>query len=308
MQRPNPARMRLRHRDIDPVFLDTPVVACDNLPGAEGIQVSFKDERASPIGSFKGRGSDLLVKSFSTDQELVCASAGNFGQGMAWSVRQRGGGLIVFAAETAARCKIEAMRNLGADVILTGSDFDEAKDTAKTYAAEWGKIFIEDGSHVEIAEGAGTIALELTDQCDDFDTVFIPVGNGSLAAGIGCWFKHHRPRTQIIAVVARGAPAMGLALLGKSYEKTNCDTIADGIAIRIPIPAAVEAVRKVVDTVLFVSDAGIRQAMTVIEDFTGATVEAAGAAGLAGLLATRDEHRGKRVAIPICGGNRDDAS
>lgn len=305
MQMPDPSRIRSLHRSIDPVFLDTPIIRSNDLAAVPGMEIIFKDERASPIRSFKGRGAELVVQSFAPGTDFVCASAGNFGQGMAWAVRRHGGQLTVFAAETAVRCKIDAMRALGAKVILAGADFDESKDAARAFAAEAGQIFIEDGENPEIAEGAGTIALEMTDECGEFDALYVPLGNGSLIAGIGCWFKHHSPRTRIIAVSAEGAPAMGRAVLGQDYDPLQCDTIADGIAIRVPVPAAVEACRRVVDTVLFVSDDDIRRAMTLIEDLTSDRVEAAGAAGLAGLLAAPTEARGKRIGIPICGGNRD---
>jgi threonine dehydratase len=297
--------MRLDRQKIDPVFLTTPVISSDILAASLGTEIIFKDERASPIRSFKGRGAELVVQGLPPRADLVCASAGNFGQGMAWAVQRQGGRLQVFAAESAAPCKVEAMRALGAEVILEGRDFDEAKDAARTFAARFNKIFVEDGAHAEIAQGAGTIGLELTDECGRFDAVFVPLGNGSLAAGIGCWFKHHSPRTLVVAVCAKGAPAMGRAVLGEKYDTTQCATIADGIAVRVPVPAAVEAVRSVVDEVLFVTDEELRGAMRLIEDVTSDKVEAAGAAGLAGLLSCSGQDWGRRVAIPICGGNRD---
>jgi threonine dehydratase len=304
MRSPDVSRIRPGLEKIDPVFLNTPTIYSDILAASRGIRMVFKDERASPIRSFKGRGAELVVQSLPAEAEIVCASAGNFGQGMAWATRRRGGRLQVFAAVGAASCKVAAMRALGAEVILRGADFDEAKDAARAFAARSDKIFVEDGAHAEIAEGAGTIALELTDECDELDAVFVPLGNGSLATGIGCWFKRYSPRTRVVAVVTAGAPAMGRAVLGQTYKSTGCATIADGIAIRVPVPAAIETVRGVVDRIIFVSEADIRLAMKLIEDATCDTVEAAGAAGLAGLLASSDEGW-RRVAVPICGGNRD---
>jgi threonine dehydratase len=307
MRGPDASRILTDRRKIDPVFLNTPVIHSNILAASHGVELIFKDERASPIRSFKGRGTELVVQSLPAQASVVCASAGNFGQGMAWAVRRRGGMLLVFAAESATRCKVDAMRALGAEVVLVGADFDEAKHAARAFAERTAHIFVEDGAHPEIAEGAGTIALELTEECCGFDAVFVPLGNGSLAAGIGCWFKHHSPSTRIVAVAAEGAPAMGKAVLGEEYDTDRCATIADGIAVRVPVPAAVEAVRQVVDEVLFVSEADLRRAMNLIEDNTSATVEAAGAAGLAGLLAAPSNKWGRRIAIPICGGNRDTA-
>jgi threonine dehydratase len=261
----DPSRIRTGHGQIDPVFLDTPVIRWSADGAGRGTEIIFKDERASPIRSFKGRGADLLVRAFPPATDFVCASAGNFGQGMAWAARRRAGRVLVFAARTAARCKIEAMRELGAQVVLEGASFDEAKHAARAFAAGSDKIFVEDGVHPELAEGAGTIALELTDQFDALDAIFVPLGNGSLAAGIGCWFKRHSPRTRVVAVCAAGAPAMGLAVLGQAFHAAGCSTIADGIAVRVPDPSAVAAVRRVVDKVLFVDDGDIRRALALIE-------------------------------------------
>lgn len=306
MQLPTPKRIAAAADSIDPVFLDTPSFRPDDLAREFGVELVFKDERATPIGSFKGRGAEFFAQGHAAGTAFVCASAGNFGQGLAWAARRRGGRLTVFASRRAARCKIEAMAALGARVELCGNDFDEAKDAARAYAASNGEVFVEDGAHPEIAEGAGTIALELTRAHDPFDAVFVPLGNGALVAGMGCWLKHCSPSTRVIAVAAAGAPAMGRAVLGQVYDTSQCDTIADGIAVRVPVPAAVEAVRRVIDDVLFVSEDEIRTALDLIERSTGRRVEAAGAVGLAGLIQQRREWHRQRVAIPICGGNRDE--
>ena len=147
---------------IDPVFLNTPQFESEPLSDALDMRLVLKIETINPIRSFKGRGADFLLSDASADSApLVCASAGNFGQALAYAARKRGRQLVVFAAETANPLKIDRMRALGADVRLFGCDFDAAKERARSYAVETGASFIEDGREPAISEGAGTIAVEL---------------------------------------------------------------------------------------------------------------------------------------------------
>src|SRR5207245_6101198 len=171
----------------------------------------LKVESINPIRSFKGRGTDFLLHRLAGDGTgIVCASAGNFGQGMAYACRKRERTLTVFAARGASPLKVERMRALGAKVELEGDDFDEAKDAAKRHARERGELYVEDGRLGAIAEGAGTIAVELMEDSAPLDAVFVPLGNGSLVHGIGPWLKQLSPTTRVIAVFAQTAPSMAL--------------------------------------------------------------------------------------------------
>src|SRR5205807_7842101 len=194
---------------IDPVFLHTPQYVCEPLSDQLGVTIVLKVESINPIRSFKGRGTDFLLHRLAGDRTgIVCASAGNFGQGMAYACRKRGRPLTVFAARGANPLKVERMRALGAKVELQGDDFDEAKDAAKLHAQQNGEVYVEDGLLGAIAEGAGTIAVELTHETEPIDAVFVPLGNGSLVNGMGTWLKHSAPSTQVIAVCAKTAPSM----------------------------------------------------------------------------------------------------
>ncbi|MCD6071710.1 MAG: threonine dehydratase [Microvirga sp.] len=301
----SPARIAEARLLIDPVFLDSALQNSPDLDRHLGMSVWLKDETDNPIRSFKGRGTSLFVKrELSETTTLVAASAGNFGQGLAYAATRSGHRVIVFAAETASSVKIEAMRRLGAEVILYGQDLDAAKAEARACAVERGFRFVEDGAEPAIAEGAGTIALEITEAVPALDAVFIPLGNGALATGMGCWLKHHWPQTRIVAVAAEGAPCMAHSFAaGQPLETPAVDTIADGIAVRVPVPFAVTAMRDTVDEVALVSDAAILEAMTLVRRHLGRVAEPAGAAGLAGLLARRQSYAGARVAPVLCGGN-----
>ncbi|MEO8744314.1 MAG: threonine/serine dehydratase [Candidatus Dormiibacterota bacterium] len=289
-------------RLIDPVFKDTPQFNCEPLSDRIGVTTVLKVECVNPIRSFKGRGTDYLVQRLSGDDPLVCASAGNFGQGMAYACRKAGRHLTVFAAATANPLKVERMRALGAEVVIGGEDFDAAKDAAKRRAQNRGELYIEDGLLGPIAEGAGTIALELTSEAP-FDAAFVPLGNGSLVNGIGTWLKHASPSTRVIAVCAAGSPAMELSWRAGKPVAAASTTIADGIAVRVPVPEALTIMRMTVDEVMLVSDTEILAAMRALFADAGLVVEPAGAAGVAAIMHRRSELAGMRVATPLCGGN-----
>jgi threonine dehydratase len=298
------ARIEKAAATINPVFLNTPQLVFDSLSREIGADVVLKVETLNPIRSFKGRGPDYFVSRLSEKTPLVAASAGNFGQGLAFAARARGITLTVFAAENANPLKLDRMRALGAEVVLAGRDFDAAKAAAYEHAQQRGLRFVEDGRDPAIAEGAGTIAVELLRWPRPFDAVLIAVGNGSLVNGMGTWIKAHASGTRVIGVCAAGAPAMERSWRSGRVETTaTADTIADGIAVRVPVPPAVEDMRAVVDEVLLVDDAAILRAMQLLLHHAGLLVEPAGAVGLAAILAHRERFAGKLMATPLCGGN-----
>jgi threonine dehydratase len=290
---------------IDPVFRDSPQFVCEPLSKRLGVTTVLKVECVNPIRSFKGRGTDYLLHRLGSRPDgLICASAGNFGQGMAYAARKRGDPLTVFAAVAANPLKVDRMRALGADVVLEGADFDAAKAAAKARAERTGALYVEDGLLPEIAEGAGTIAFELGGMDQPLDAIFVPLGNGSLVNGIGTWLKHSSPSTRVIAVCAAGAPAMELSWkAGKPITTDTAETIADGISVRVPVPEALAAMRETVDEVMLVTDEEILAAMRILFLDAGLVVEPAGAAGVAAVGKRRVEFAGRRVATPICGGN-----
>jgi threonine dehydratase len=305
---PTAAGVRAALDVIDPVFLATPVRTSAALDRQLGAEVVFKDETANPIRSFKGRGACAFVAGRTAGETLVCASAGNFGQGLAYAARRAGMSCVVFAATGAVRVKLEAMARFGADVRLAGDDFDAAKGAARGFAAAGGGVYVEDGAEISIAEGAGTLALELTESGQAFDHMLTPLGNGALASGVGTWIRHALPAARVTAVAATGAPAMALAVrTGDIVSGEAIATIADGVAVRVPVAYAVACVREVVHDVVLVDDDAIRAAMALAGEHLGLIVEPAGAVGLAAMLSDPGRWRGTRVAIPLCGGNVDPA-
>ena len=295
-------------RHIDPVFLDSPLARDDALDAALGCQLLAKVELANPLGSFKGRGTELFcATALAPGERICCASAGNFGQGLARAASRRGHACIVFAAIQANPVKIEAMRRFGGDVRLLGHDFDAAKQAAREHARARGVRFVEDGAEPAIAEGAGTIALELLRDAT-FEAAVVPVGNGALLAGIGTVLRELAPTIEIVSVVAESAPAMKLSIdTGRAITTRDAQTIADGIAVRVPIASMLPHLRACCDATVAVSEAQILQAMRLIHRHLGLVVEPAGAVGVAAILADPQRYAGRRIATVLSGGNISDA-
>lgn len=297
-------RIRQAAAVIDPVFLDSPQFLADSLGRDFDCRLIVKVETINPIRSFKGRGTEWVTASLEGRPHLVCATAGNFGQGMAWSARKHGLPVTVFTATTANPLKVEKMRALGADVRQVGRDFDEAHEAAKEFAAANGARMVEDGRDVEIAEGAGTIGMELSRWPDPLEAIVVPLGDGALLAGIARWVKAHRPATRMIGVCASGAPAMERSWrAGEVCELPEAKTIADGIAVTSPFPEALADITGVVDDVLLVDDDSIVAAIRRAHAELGLVLEPAGAAGLAAVMYHAERFRGRTVATILSGGN-----
>lgn len=291
-------------RRIDPVFLHSPQYNCEGLSETLGCELILKIEIINPIRSFKGRGADCFFVRNPDVKEVVCASAGNFGQGMAYAARKRGIKQVVYASVKANPLKLERMRAFGAEVRLHGDDFDAAKLAGKKYARQNGLIFAEDSRDVEFSEGAGTMAVELLQYPKPFDAVVVPLGNGAMIAGIARWLKAHSPQTQVIGVCAAGAPAMEQSWRSGTVVETEAiHTIADGIGVRIPVPEAVEDLKGIVDEVLLVEDAQTIEAMRLIYTHTGLQVEPSAGVGVAAIRHNLGLFMGKRLATILCGSN-----
>ncbi|KIH99294.1 hypothetical protein LP52_07900 [Streptomonospora alba] len=294
-------RIEAASRVIDPVFRDTPQIFDDSLSRALGRQTLVKIETLNPVRSFKGRGSDFLLHDTAERRAVVCASAGNFGQGIAYAARGRGLPVHVFAAETANPLKIARMREMGARVEVGGADFDTAKQAAADYAHGRGDcVYVEDGRQPQIAEGAGTIGVEMAPM--ELDAVVLPVGNGALISGVGRWLKERSPHTKVIGVCAAGAPAMAHSWRsGMAVSTEHVETAADGLAVRVPVPEAVEWMGAVVDDVVLVDEGDLYVALRLLRDTLGLVVEPSAAAGIAAIASL--DLAAARVGTVLTGSN-----
>jgi len=297
---------------IDPIFLNSPQFDCEPLSEALSCRLTLKLETANPIRSFKGRGAGYLVARRVADgliggRRIVGASAGNWGQALAYACRTLGIPLTLFAATTANPLKVQRMKALGAEMVLTGHDFDAAKQAGEAHAKATGALWVADGLDAEAAEGAGTIALELMQGPERPEVLVVPLGNGALLTGIARWAKAVDPDVKVIGVQAKGADAMEKSWrTGTLLFPPSIATIADGIGVRVPIAEAVQDMAGLVDEVLLVEDEQIIAAMRLLFRQAGLLAEPSGAAGLAAIAAHPDHVRGRRVATILCGNNLTD--
>ena len=301
-------RIRAARRVIDPVFLDTPLYRCEAVEPGLGCTVSIKLETANPVRSFKARGTEVVASLLAGhgSRAVVCASAGNLGQALAWSGRGRGLEVTVVASRFAPAAKLDRIRELDARLELVDGDFDTARERAADLARHDGIRLVEDSADIETCEGAATIGLELTDTVPSFDAVLIALGGGALATGVGHVIKARAPGVEVICVQPLGAPAMTHSWRQRRVVTTDStSTIADGVAGRRPIPAVLDDLLLVADDAVLVSEASIIAGMRMLLDHAGLVAEPSAALGIAAILEDRDRFAGRHVVTIVCGSNVD---
>jgi threonine dehydratase len=263
------------------VELPTPLESAPLLLGAE---IFVKREDVHELGAFKWRGALPVVAQYreSGASGVVTASTGNHGAATAWACRRLGLSAIVFAPVESSGSKRSKIEALGAELRISGKDLDEAKEDAREEARELRLPFFEDGAEPAQYAGYAAIAEEILAQSARAPAaIFVPVGNGALIAGIGRVVKRRSPQTLVIGAAAREAPVMALSFdFGEPVHCARMATFADGLAVRVAIPRAVEAMRGTVDRMELVSEREIARAMGAFAE-AGIRVEGAAAAALA---------------------------
>ncbi len=290
-------RIEASVEEIDPVFLNTPQFVSDRLSTALGREVLVKVETLNPIGSFKGRGTCALARKLDPTRAWVCSTAGNFGQGLAYAARAQGATAHIFVAPDAPAPKVERMRALGARVEVHERPESAAREHA---AAGEDRLLVVDGLDPAIAEGAGTIGVELA-AAGQIDTAVVQLGDGALITGVARWLKS-RGDTRVVGVCASGSPAMAKSFAAqRPISDPGTGTIAGALAITDPVPESLARILELVDEVVLVDDDEIEAAMALIADSLGVLVEPAGAAGVAALSRHPEQLRGERVAVLLTG-------
>ncbi len=301
-------RIRAARRVIDPVFLGTPLYRCEALEPVLGCAVSIKLETANPVRSFKARGTEVVASQLASNgsKAVVCASAGNLGQALAWSGRRRGLDVTVVASRFAPAAKLDRIRALEATLELVDGDIEVARERAAAIARNDGIRLVEDSLDIETCEGAATIGLELAEAALSFDAVLIALGGGALATGVGHMLKALAPEVEVICVQPAGAPAMTHSWRQRRVVTTgSTDTIADGVAGRHPIPAVLDDLLLVADDAVLVAEASIIAGMRMLLDHAGLVAEPSAALGIAAVLEDRDRFAGRHVVTIVCGSNVD---
>ncbi len=298
------------HQRIKEVVVHTPFSYAPFLSGASGVEVYLKKENLQMTGAFKLRGAFNKVASLSDAERakgVVAASAGNHAQGVAYSAQHFGIKAVIVMPDSTPLTKINGVRHFGAEVILAGSNYDEAYAYATTYGDDNGLVFVHPFEDEEVMAGQGTLALEILEQADDLDAVIVPVGGGGLISGVAGAIKGINPAIEVIGVSAAGAPALKQSFDAKTpIDTTSVRTIADGIAVRDCSPITLNYMLESVDTFITVDDREIASAILFLLEKQKLVVEGAGAVGVAALLHKKLPHlKGKKVAVVLSGGNVD---
>ncbi|HSI39757.1 MAG TPA: threonine dehydratase [Xanthobacteraceae bacterium] len=296
-------------RRIHEVFAATPAYAWPLLAERTGAEVWVKHENLTPTGAFKVRGGLIHVERLARDKlapnGLISATRGNHGQSLAFAGRRFGVPVTIVVPEGNSVEKNAAMRALGAKLIEHGDDFDAAKIEAMRLAQLHGLHFAP-SFHRDLVLGVASWALELFRLAPKLDALYVPIGLGSSICGAIRVRDLLGLSTEIIGVQSAGAPAYARSLAaGRPVETERADTFADGLAVRIPDPAALAIIRDGVSRIVTVSDDEIAAAIRAYWTDTHQLAEGAGAAPLAALMQERDAMAGRRVGLPLSGGNID---
>ena len=284
----------------------TPLVHSPLLSERLGCTVYLKCEQLQPIGAFKVRGGIYLMSRLTPEERargVVTASTGNHGQSIAYAARLFGIRAIVYAPEGANPLKVASMRRLGAEVVLTGRDFDEARLACEARAAAEGLRYVHSANEPDLIAGVGTYALEILDEVPDVEAVLVPIGAGSGVCGTGIVMKTVNPAIQVIGVQAAGMPVVYESWRqGRLLELAEGYTFAEGIATRVAFELPLRIIRERVDDIVLVTDEEIARAMVELLE-TRIVAEGAGAAALAAAHRIRERLADKKVVLVVSGGN-----
>ena len=300
-------------KTLSEILEPTPIMRNQNLSEKYGADVFLKREDLQMVRSYKIRGAYNMIRSLSPEvlkYGVVCASAGNHAQGVAFSCHKLNIMGSIYMPTTTPRQKIEQVKMFGKgniDIVLTGDTFDAANTAAIEYAGKTGKTFIPPFDHKKIIEGQGTIGLEILHQMKEpLDYIFIPIGGGGLASGVGSFIRQVWPETKIIGVEPAGAASMKAAVeKGEIVDLPSIDKFVDGAAVKKAGELTFQICRKVLDDIIAVPEGAVCTSIIDMYNKSAIVVEPAGALSVAALRFYADKIKGKRVGCIVSGSNND---
>ncbi len=306
LEAPTLADVEAARDRIRPYLPATPLRNYPSLDRLTGAEVWVKHDNLLPTGAFKVRGGVNLIAQMDAATRargVIAASTGNHGQSVALASRLFGVRATVVAPEGANPVKVEAMRDFGAEVVLQGRDFDEAREHCERLAAQHGYRYIHSGDEPHLIAGVGTHTLEVVEERPDIDVVIVPIGGGSGAAGACIVAKAKRTGIEVIGAQSAQAPTAHDSWRERKLVERPNTTVAEGLSTRTAFELPQRILRELLDDFVLMSDESILDAVGIMIEKTRTLVEPAGAAALAALLSPqlRDRLHGKRVAL-ICSG------
>jgi threonine dehydratase len=299
--------IRLAAAAIAGAVIETPCLHSRTLSEITGAQVFLKFENHQFTASFKERGALNKLLSLNAAQRragVIAVSAGNHAQGVAYHARRLGIPAVIVMPRFTPHVKVQHTRAFGAEVILHGENFDEAKAFAIDLMASRRLTLVHPYDDEQVIAGQGTIALEMLAAQPDLDTLLVPVGGGGMISGMAIAARALRPGIEVLGVETVRFPSMYCALKGLE-PKFGASTIAEGVAVKEPGKLTIQIVREAVDDLLLVDEGEIEEAMLLLLEIEKTVVEGAGAVGLAGLMKDRERFAGRKVGLVLCGGNID---
>jgi threonine dehydratase len=286
-------------------IVDTPCMPSRTLSAMIGCEVFLKFENLQFTASFKERGALNKMAQLTPAERasgVLAVSAGNHAQGVAYHAQRMGIPATIVMPRFAPAVKVERTRGFGANVVLEGDTFDDARAHGLQLARERGLTLVHPYDDLAVIAGQGTIALEMLAQQPAIDTLVVAIGGGGLISGVATAARALRPDIEVIGVQTERFPAAWNAMHGEQRESAQA-TIADGIAVKVPGALTLPLIREHVSDVLLVSEDDIEQAILMLLEIEKTVVEGAGGVGLAALMKHAARFKGRRVGLILCGGN-----
>jgi threonine dehydratase len=295
--------------------INTPFLQSRTLSEIFGAEVWLKFENLQFTASFKERGAFNRMRALTADERsrgVITMSAGNHAQGVAYHAKRMGVPAVIVMPQFTPTVKVANTQRLGAEVVLFGETFDDARARAFEIAAARSLTLIHPYDDERVIAGQGTIGLEMLAVQPDLDVLVVPIGGGGLIAGIATAAKAIKPSLEVIGVQTEVFPYMAAALNGRQVHSGGAvggRTIAEGIAVKLPGLQTLEIVRRLVDDIVLVSERDIEYAIVLLLEIEKTVVEGAGAAGIAALIKAQAiddlRYEGKKIGVVLCGGNID---
>ncbi|OOQ58111.1 threonine ammonia-lyase IlvA [Mucilaginibacter pedocola] len=294
------------------VVKHTPLEHNERLSAKYECEIYLKREDLQVVRSYKLRGAYNMISRLNTEQlsrGVVCASAGNHAQGVAFSCRKLGTKGVIFMPEITPKQKVkqtEMFGNGNVELVLVGDTFDDCLREALAYTKEHNMTFIPPFDNEQIIEGQGTVGVEIFEALPDVDAVIMPVGGGGLAAGVGTYLRQQNPDVLLIGVEPEGAPSMLTAIeKGEPVALGNIDRFVDGAAVKRVGEKTFRVCRDILDDMLTVAEGKVCTTILKLYNEDAIVVEPAGALSVAALDAVKDQIKGKNVVCIVSGGNND---
>ncbi len=299
--------VRAAHARIRDSIVETPTLHSQTLSKLTGANIYLKFENLQFTAAYKERGALNAILLLSEEQRskgVIAASAGNHAQGLSYHGTRLGIPVTIVMPVPTPTVKVMQTESVGGKVVLFGETFDDAYKYARQLEAEQGLTFVHPFDDPTVAAGQGTVALEMLESTPSLDMLVVPIGGGGLLSGMGTAARALKPDIGLIGVQAELYPSM-YALLKNVEMPCEGDTLAEGIAVKIPGAFTSEVIRELVDEIVLVSEAELETAVSLLLQIEKTVVEGAGAAGLAAVMANPEIFAGKNVGIVLCGGNID---